>query len=166
MPACRRPHPERPELHCVLPATERGHRDHVAVDYSSGRAEHVLWPDPEFRARPEDTRTFTAQAAALMRSGPATLPPLITKTGRRTRLGQVANLLVNHVGEWLDGARFSAGELEGSDGLRRLRQLEEDYGWRIEERPSPAGPGRRHQYRLVELPDNLKEPSDDQDPGV
>jgi hypothetical protein len=164
---CATKHPDRPELSCILPRTERGHREHLAMVYVPGRSQpdSVTWPDLDYRS-PEFYRQQGQEAAQRIQSGAVLVReqirlntpqrPLGRAAGQRkkTRLGQVANLLVNNVGVWIDGHRLATVEIGGSEGLKRLRELRDDYGWHIENRPVPNS---TDQYRLVELPDEFKD---------
>lgn len=79
---------------------------------------------------------------------------IYSRTRYKTRLGKVANLLLNNIGQWIDAVRFVDEEVGGFAGTRRLRELRESYGWNIETRrhPDPNKPNT-HQHRLVEMPE-------------
>lgn len=167
MDLCNAVHPDHPELACALERTERGHPLHLALRPVVGRSQpdEYVWPDPNYRSQHEireQGRTAKATidtAAAAVRQEirrNRQQVPLGLQPGQRkkTRLGQVANVLVNNVGVWIDGHRLETVEVGGSSGLRRLRELRDDYGWNIEQRPTNTS---TDQYRLVELPDEFKD---------
>lgn len=168
MATCATKHPEQPMLACILVRSERGHPHHLALRYIEGRSqpEQVMWPDLDYRSS-QDLREQSRQASSTIARHADTLrqkildstpqKPLGLRPGQRkkTRLGQVANLLVNNVGVWIDGHRLETVEVGGSSGLRRLRELRDDYGWNIDQRPTATS---TDQYRLVELPDEFKDP--------
>lgn len=60
----------------------------------------------------------------------------------------VANLLLDHQGEWISGASFY--EAGGIAATRRIRQLRAD-GWQIRHRRNPEAP-LHFQYRLSRVP--------------
>jgi hypothetical protein len=159
MTICAAAHPDLPGLSCILNRTERGHPEHVAMRYTEGRSqpEQERWPNPDYRA-PADLKAqgrqvraaIEVQAAAVRSQLPSGRPKPVLK---KTRLGQVANLLVNNVGVWIDGHRLETQQIGGSSGLRRLRELRDDYGWNIIQRPTE---GSTDQYMLVEMPGDLR----------
>lgn len=164
--ACAALHPELPGVACILAASQRGHPWHVAMRYTEGRSqpEQVRWADEGYRS-PQDAREQSRQAKVTIDIGADQVraqiaaqdrahPPVL-KAGqrKRTRLGQVANLLATNVGQWVDGHRLETVEIGGSSGLRRVRELRDDYGWHIIQRPVP---GSTDQYQLVELPGEFR----------
>lgn len=167
MTACATKHPEIDGVSCILPRSERGHPEHLAMRYVPGRSEpeHLMWADPHYRS-PQDLRdqgrhvkVVIEESAAVVRQEIRRLTPqqplgLAPGQRKKTRLGQVANMLVNNVGMWIEGHRLETVEIGGSSGLRRLRELRDDYGWNIEQRPTDNS---TDQYRLVELPDEFKD---------
>lgn len=143
------------------------HALHLVVRYVDGRSDALTWRNEEFRSQAERTQQAD-RAKEIVKGHAATVrqelhrasvqKPLTEKDrepGTKTKRGLVAKLLVTNVGRWIDGNRLSEGELHGSDGWKRLRELRGDYGWSIEERPNPEGYGR-FQYRLAELPEEYR----------
>jgi hypothetical protein len=67
---------------------------------------------------------------------------------RRTRKLSVLAVL-EEAGTWVDGWRLTTPDVGGSEGLRRLRELEAD-GILVEKRPHPDPALSTWQYRLVQ----------------
>jgi NurA-like 5'-3' nuclease len=61
---------------------------------------------------------------------------------------EVAEYLVDHFNEWVDGSEVSNERVGGSEGLRRLRELRsKEYGWIVERRKKPGS--TQFQYKLI-----------------
>lgn len=65
-----------------------------------------------------------------------------------TRKEQILKLLLDNLGQWVDGPRLASEEVGGSEGLRRLRELRAD-GHRIQQRHHPDAERDIWQYRIV-----------------
>lgn len=153
---------------CTISGAANAHPNHLAMVHQpdTWEPERVSWENTEYRSPQQfgeqarhakvliETRAREAREI-IARDTPQ--KPLGSAAGqrKRTRLGQVANLLVNNVGIWIDGYRLETQEIGGSSGLRRVRELRDDYGWVIENRPHPTH-SSTDQYRLVELPDEFR----------
>jgi hypothetical protein len=61
--------------------------------------------------------------------------------------GRVATLLRKQAGQWVRGSLLASAGVGGSEGLRRLRELRNRFGWRIEQRRVPGSTER--EYRFV-----------------
>jgi hypothetical protein len=162
--SCGAKHPEHPELACVLD-TARPHPLHLVTRYADGSAQPMSWANPEYQS-PHQRADQSQQAgatikhhAAAVRQQIAQQQPLgsVRDQRKKTRLGQVASLLVNNVGTWIEGHRLETIEVGGSSGLRRVRELRDEYGWKIVNEPDPDHPGSTDRYMLVELPDEFKD---------
>lgn len=71
----------------------------------------------------------------------------LIRGARRTRKASVLAVLQESVGTWVDGWVLTQPDVGGSEGLRRLRELEAD-GIHIEKRPHPDAGLATWQYRL------------------
>lgn len=60
--------------------------------------------------------------------------------------GRVAALLKQHAGQWVRGTVIASAAVGGSEGLRRLRDLRNKFGWRIEQRRMPDSTEREYRY--------------------
>jgi hypothetical protein len=69
---------------------------------------------------------------------------------RESKRGRCLTLLQQHAGEWVAGHVFTAPDVGGSEGLRRLRELRQ-MGWAVERKPKP-GNVTEWLYRLPDTP--------------
>lgn len=74
----------------------------------------------------------------------------------KTRKGQVLRRLLDQMGGWVDGPELANERVGGSEGLRRLRELQEEGresgNFRIDRRRHPNPQRDIWQYRLVMTP--------------
>lgn len=157
---------------CTLSADP--HRDHLAVKHVNHQPVYIEWPNESF-VDPREARQQAAEqaqkarqtvkdAAATMRGIERRLArsedsttakdaatAYVAARAHKTRLGKVAKYLIDNVGLWIDAVDFTDSEVGGFAGTRRLRELREEYGWKIETRRKP-GSATAWQHRLTELP--------------
>lgn len=69
---------------------------------------------------------------------------------RSTRLGRVALHLAENVGAWVDIEDLSTPEIGGRSADRRVRELDENFGWPIQRGKQPGKSTFR--YKLTEDP--------------
>ena len=67
-----------------------------------------------------------------------------------TRKEQVLEVLIDHLGEWVDGPELANEVVGGSEGLKRLRELRDEDGYGIEARRHPDPERSIWQYRLLD----------------
>jgi len=175
---CGAPHPEREGMICERrPGNHPQHTGSHTIVVSMGlaadqqpyqRQDFLDWPNESYtppppgpgahRTRLKEMASRVPPEVRLARTDDPGVSHEAIKTYSRTRyktrLGQVAALLLNNIGVWIDAVRFANEEVGGFAGTRRLRELREEYGWKIETRkhPDPNKPNT-HQHCLVEMPE-------------
>ena len=81
-----------------------------------------------------------------------------------TRKDQVAAVLKEHLGLWVDGTALANEQVGGSEGLKRLRELRQDLAregsrYAIQQRKHPDPSRAIYQYRMVEQTTAFGQPS-------
>lgn len=150
--SCEDEHPDHVGVFCNRPAPSTGHPEHSGLLPGTG---YIDWPNEHY-VPPTSTKPgahselLTGLASQVKQSdaqrlaagdGPETsveAAKVYARTNRKTRLGKVAEYLLNHAGEWVDAAHFASDEVGGFAGTRRLRELREDYHWPISTRKHPV----------------------------
>lgn len=143
MGTCDVEHPDHVGVYCNRPIPSTGHPEHSglmsAVGYIDWSNEHYVPPPAMPGAHDKLLKDLAAQvkdseAGSASPEGPETFvdaAKVYGRSHRKTRLGKVAEYLLDHPGEWLDATRFASDEVGGFAGTRRLRELREDYHWPI-----------------------------------
>lgn len=158
---CGEDHPEHSGVLCDLPA---GHyAEHAARAFIDGSwiepwGERRTPPPKRSRGRQaldemgnrakRSERRGAHQFARNSDPGSAHLAAQMYEPKRGTAKARVLDLLRAHLGQWVDAPAFTAPEVGGFAGTRRLRELRED-GWPIETRPKPDD-SNTWQHRLAE----------------
>lgn len=170
--SCDVEHPKLPGVVCERRADN--HPQHTGRDQQSPpgatwtRPVYVDWPNESYKPpgpSPDGARRRLRELASqvppegkLVRGDdPGAAHEAIktyARTRYKTRLGKVASLFLNSLGQWHDAVRFVDEEVGGFAGTRRVRELRDEYGWDIEIRkhPDPNKPNT-HQYRLRSMPE-------------
>lgn len=165
MSTCDVEHPDHVGVFCNRPAPPTGHREHsgllVGTGYIDWPNEHYIPPPARPGAHDELLKGLAGQVKdsdAGRLAGPEGSETSVeaartyARSHRKTRLGKVAEYLLDHPGEWLDAVRFASDEVGGFAGTRRLRELREDYHWPISTRRHPDKVST-WQHRLDYVPD-------------
>jgi hypothetical protein len=152
------------------------HAEHMAQRRGEDgfSAHYAVWPNPgwvdpaqarkDALAQAENAKEIAKNGARTMRGiqrrlarteDPVTsheaAEAYVAAQAHKTRLGKVAAHLIANVGLWIDAVDFTAPDVGGFAGTRRLRELREEYGWPVETRRKP-GSAVSWQHRLTELP--------------
>jgi hypothetical protein len=165
MGICDAEHPDHVGVFCNRPAPSTAHQEHSGMLVGTG---YIDWPNENFVPPPAKAGAHSqllkqlagqvkeSDAVRLAESaGPSTsrqAATIYSRTHRKTRLGKVAEFLLNNPGQWLDAVRFATDEVGGFAGTRRLRELREDFHWPISTRRDPERT-TSWQHRLDYVPD-------------
>jgi hypothetical protein len=170
MPICGAIHPDHPAT-ARFPAVScsrqvGNHPEHTGshIIKDGWESEWLDWPNESYvppppgpaerRAKLHEMASRVPPEVRLARTDdPGTSHEAIktySRTRYRTRLGKVADYLVNHLGQWVDAVHFTDDEVGGFAGTRRLRELREDYGWDVVTRQHPDKPNTwQHMLRTM-----------------
>lgn len=164
---CGAINPDEPAVSCSRSPGNHPEHSGSRIIKNGWEAEWVDWPNEGYEPPPPGPGAHRAQ----LREMASRVPPEVrlarsddpraareaakvySRTRYKTRLGKVADLLMNNVGVWINAVRFADEEVGGFAGTRRLRELREEYGWDIQTRkhPDPNKPNT-HQHCLMSMP--------------